>query len=230
MKRFLSFMLVLLLIGVQTVRAEDEYHFTIHFRVSDGSHDYINGIENDLIEGSIGINDITFDVYDASKFMKTFIKGESIEEIQAYTMNQKVGDLIKLDSVVDELLKSKITSRSGNEDGVVKFSFSNKYKALLIVQKISEGVEYHAMPMLMVLPVMNLDQDSILTNIHLYPKYIRSIYPIDPKPEIPVSVHPPTGVGPGYETKIGIGLMFIGMVLMIVNEKKREKLENEENK
>lgn len=228
MKKFLSFMLVLLLIGVQTVRAEDEYHFTIHFRVSNGSHDYVNGIENDLIEGSIGVNDITFDVFDASKFMDSFIKGESIEDIQAYTMNQKVEDLIKLDSVVNELLKSKITSNINNEDGVVKFSFSNEYKALLIVQKFSEGAEYHAMPMLMILPVMNLDQETILTNIHLYPKYLKSVDPIEPevpKPEVPPGVHPPTGVGPGYETKIGIGLMFIGIGLMIVNKKKREKFE-----
>lgn len=127
------------------------------------------GTENPQLLDFIGLNDVTFEVYDVSEdYYRLIEEGVEISDIKNQlaqaTGGTKVGE--------------GTTKRVGEEDGILEFSLSRndaegnfKVYRFVEVEAPAEYVEEAGMsePLIVALPVFD-ENDQELTSIHLYPK------------------------------------------------------------
>lgn len=178
-------------------------------------------------ETTYGLNDVVFEIYDVSEYVRKQRQGEekkSTQEIQTYFSDTEPNQLAE--NFKNNLVDTVVTKTINGESGMAVFEATSKEEtpAYLILEKAAPLIKGQkiiklAMPMLIILPVENpLEEGNYLSTIHLYPKNAqynvpepeKKVPPIpkpDPKPKKPFL--PQTG-------EIKSAMAILGVVVIAV--------------
>lgn len=149
-------------------------------------------------ETTYGLNDVVFEIYDVSKYVREQRQGEekkSTQEIQTYFSDTKPNQLAE--NFKNNLVDTVVTKTINGESGMAVFEATSKEEtpAYLILEKAAPLIKGQkiiklAMPMLIILPVENpLEEGNYLSTIHLYPKNAQYDVP-EPEKKVPPTPKP----------------------------------------
>lgn len=149
-------------------------------------------------ETTYGLNDVVFEIYDVSEYVRKQRQGEekkSTQEIQTYFSDTKPNQLAE--NFKNNLVDTVVTKTINGESGMAVFEATSKEEtpAYLILEKAAPLIRGQkiiklAMPMLIILPVENpLEEENYLSTIHLYPKNAQYDVP-EPEKKVPPTPKP----------------------------------------
>lgn len=198
---------ITLLNGQKIAADEQPITFILHKRVFKDSNDLKTVKNNGLLitpgtqnaslidaDKTYGVNDVTFNVYDVTSYVTAKLKKMSRDDLLKQVTNTDKADLLTAISPYQPTSQEIVTRTSDGQDGVARLTVNptSEHSAYLILEKqIADKdvgkVKMTATPMLVILPVVNpVDEKTLLTTIHLYPKntaiHKSVIPPVNPKP------------------------------------------------
>lgn len=218
--KFISFLflfsLSVSLLGTTKVNAEEyilKTEFILHKRMyidpkanpKEVSNTGLEMLDEEFMnkETTYGLNDVVFEIYDVSEYVRNQRKGEeskgeekkSTQEIQKYFSDTKPNQLAE--NFKNNLVDTVVTKTINGESGMAVFEATSKEEtpAYLILEKAAPLIKGQkiiklAMPMLIILPVENpLEEGNYLSTIHLYPKNAQYDVP-EPEKKVPPTPKP----------------------------------------
>lgn len=183
-------------------------------------------------ETTYGLNDVVFEIYDVSEYVRKQRQGEekkSTQEIQTYFSDTKPNQLAE--NFKNNLVDTVVTKTINGESGMAVFEATSKEEtpAYLILEKAAPLIKGQkiiklAMPMLIILPVENpLEEGNYLSTIHLYPKNAQYDVP-EPEKKVPPTPKPKKPflpqTGEIKSTMAILGVVVIAVVFWIWKNKR----------